>query len=87
MSLIEVDVGQTLWIVSQAYSSSDVTPFGLVFHEESEHLLSRDCRESVEEIVDGLPSFQILDECLHRHPRPTKYGCAAKNVRSRSTEG
>jgi hypothetical protein len=44
-------------------------------------LLSRDCRKGVEELVEAVVPFEVVNQVTERYARPDEYRCAAQNVR------
>src|SRR5690242_2701873 len=51
------------------------------FLERGERLLLFNGREMIEELVQGVPVLEIVEERLHRHARPPEAGSAAHDFR------
>src|SRR5437867_956345 len=50
------------------------------YFEQSDYLLAPDTGESLKEVVDGLPRFQVVEETLYRHARTDKNRRASQNL-------
>jgi hypothetical protein len=51
------------------------------FFQESDHLLARYAGESLEELLDRVARFQMIEQTLHRHACPSKNRLTTKNLR------
>jgi hypothetical protein len=51
------------------------------FFQESDHLLALYAGESLEELLDRIARFQMIEQTLHRHASTSENRLAAKNFR------
>ncbi len=51
------------------------------FFQESDHLLALYAWESLEELLDRVATFQMVEQTLHRHTSATKDRLATENFR------
>lgn len=51
------------------------------FFRESDHLFARYAGESLEELLDRVARFQMIEQTLYRHACPSKNRLTTKNLR------
>ncbi len=53
----------------------------LGFFKHRDHLFPFHRGKPLQEILDGFPSFQMIEQAPHRHPRPGKHRLASEDIR------
>jgi len=49
--------------------------------QSSDRLFARDRREGIEELIEAVPAFEVINEVPKRHASPNEHGSASQNIR------